>query len=276
MHGFKSMDTNLFWHLLRTSSGYQSPSRSRFLATHIPGWAPFIYYLQLLLIFVKYCLIARKGLYDHNAWARSSLGVVKIVESAGGRFQISGMPSLTGQKGPLVFIANHMSFVDTLVLPCILLAFGPITFVVKESLLRYPIFGWILKAVHPIAVTRRNPREDLKLVLTHGQALLAQGHSVVIFPQATRSDTFNTAVFNSLGVKLARKAGVPVVPVALKTDFQKNGKIIKDMGPIDPSKILYLKIGKPLPVEGDGRSAHRAVMAFIVQNLRAWGADILP
>ncbi len=270
----KPINKDHFWHLLRTS-GYQSPVKSRFLVKKVPGWARFIYYVQLVTIFVKNCLIARKGLYDSEAWASSSFEVVKIVESVGGRFHISGFPSINKKKGPLVFIANHMSLVDTLVLPCILLAFGHITFVVKESLLKYPVFGTILQAVNPIAVTRRNPREDLKVVLNAGKALLAKGHSVIIFPQATRSDTFDSATFNSLGVKLARQAGVPVVPIALKTDFQQNGKIIKDMGPIDPDKILYLKIGEPIPVEGGGRVAHQAVVDFIKQNLNAWGADVL-
>jgi len=274
MNCSKPIDKAHFWHMLRTS-GYQSPVKSRFLVKHVPGWATFIYYIQLLLIFVKNCIIARKGLYDREAWASSSFGVVKIVESVGGRFQISGLQSMTKQKGPLVFIANHMSLVDTLVLPCILLAFNHITFVVKESLLEYPVFGTILQAVNPIAVTRRNPREDLKVVLSQGKALLSKGYSVVIFPQATRSDTFDSAAFNSLGVKLARQAGVPVVPVALKTDFQQNGRIIKDMGPVDPSKTLYLKFGEPVTVQKGGRAAHRAVVDFIKQNLRAWGAVVL-
>lgn len=273
MNYSKSIDKARFWHLLRTS-GYQSPVRPRFLVENIPGWARFMYYIQLVIIFVKNCIKARKGQYDREAWASSSFGVVKIVESVGGGFQISGLQSLTKQKGPVVFIANHMSLVDTLVLPCILLAFSHITFVVKESLLNYPVFGTILQAVHPIAVTRRNPREDLKAVLSQGQALLTQGRSVVIFPQATRSATFDSATFNSLGVKLARQAGVPVVPIALKTDFQQNGRIIKDMGPIDPSKILYLKIGEPISVEGGGRAAHWAVVDFIKQNLKAWGASV--
>ena len=274
MHYPKPVNKDYFWHLLRTS-GYQSPVKPRFLVENVPGWARFIYYIRLVIIFVKNCIKARKGQYDREAWASSSFGVVKIVESVGGRFRISGLQSITKQKGAVVFIANHMSLVDTLVLPCILLAFSHITFVVKESLLNYPVFGTILQAVNPIAVTRRNPREDLKVVLNTGQALLAKGHSVVIFPQATRSDTFDSTTFNSLGVKLARRACVPVVPIALKTDFQQNGRIIKDMGPIDPSKILYLKIGEPISVEGGDRAAHRAVVDFIKQNLNAWGAHVL-
>lgn len=268
------MDLDRFWHMLRTTSGYQSPGKSRFLVKTIPGWATFIYYIQLAAIILKESITARKGAYDRKAWANGSLGVVRIVESAGGRFQVSGLGSMTGQQGPLVYIANHMSLIDTLVLPCILLAFHPLTFVVKKGLLNYPVFGSILRAVHPIAVTRRNPREDLKAVLTQGQALLSSGRSVVIFPQATRSDSFDAAAFNSLGVKLARQAGVPVVPVALKTDFQQNGKIVKDLGPVDPRKTLYLKFGNPMAVEGSGQATHRKVVEFIAGNLRAWGASV--
>ena len=80
--------------------------------------------------------------------------------------------------------------------------------------------------------------------------------------------------FNTLGIKLAARAGVPVVPVAIKTDFQGNGKFIKDMGPIDPQKTLYFKFGGPLAVEGNGRRAHQRVVEFIAENLKAWGGTV--
>ena len=102
----------------------------------------------------------------------------------------------------------------------------------------------------------------------------ANGGSIIIFPQATRSVEFDIEGFNTLGVKLASRNGVPVVPVAIKTDFQRNGKWIKDMGPIDPQKTLYFKFGEPLPVEGKGRKTHQQVIEFISQNLLAWGGSI--
>lgn len=274
MYCLKSMNVDLFFHTLRTRFGYQSSSKSRPLLGNVIGWITFIYYFRIVIIFIKNCITARKGLYDQKAWARSSFGVIRIVESAGGKFKISGMQSMAGHQGPMVYVANHMSLVDPLVLPCVLLAFKPVAFVVKESLLRYPVFGTILQAVNPIAVTRRNPRQDLKVVLSQGQALLSKGLSVVIFPQATRSDVFDAEAFNSLGVKLARRAGVPVVPIALKTDFQQNGRLIKDMGPVNPKKTLFLKFGEPLTVEGGGQATHRKVVDFIAQNLINWGADI--
>lgn len=268
------MKIDHFWHILRTTYGYQSPSRPRFLVENLPGWATFAYYSRLVAVVLKESITARKGRYNRKAWASGSLDVFKVVEAAGGIFHVSGLSPMAAQQGPLVYIANHMSLIDTMILPCILLAFNHTIFVVKEGLLKYPLFGSIVCAVDPIAVTRRSPREDLKTVLTQGQALLASGRSVVIFPQATRSDTFDVTSFNSLGIKLARKAGVPVLPVALKTDFQQNGRFIKDLGQVDPRKPLYLKFGEPLVVEGGGRVTHQKVVEFIVKNLREWGADI--
>jgi len=270
------MEIDQFWHILKTSYGYQSSRTCRFLVKKFPFWATFIYYVQLLYIILIQSITARKGNYDRKTWARGSLGILKIVESAGGRLDISVLKGVVEHQEPLVYVANHMSLLDTLVLPCILLAFNSVTFVVKKGLLRYPVFGSIIRAVHPIAVTRQNPREDLKLVLMRGQALISQGCSIMIFPQATRSSVFDVASFNSLGVKLARKAGVSVVPVALKTDFQGNGRIFKDMGAVDPSKELYIKLGEPIPVKGNGQEAHQQLVTFITENLTAWGAKVNP
>ena len=99
--------------------------------------------------------------------------------------------------------------------------------------------------------------------------------SVLLFPQATRSVVFDPGAFNSLAVKLAKKAGVPVVPVALRTDFQKIGRVLKDFGPIDRSKPVYFKFGEPLTVQGNGKAAHQQVISFIASNLRSWGGTVL-
>ncbi|MGA8180033.1 MAG: lysophospholipid acyltransferase family protein [Desulfobacterales bacterium] len=268
------MTIDLFWHLLKSEFSYQSPRKRRFWVKKFHGWETLIYYLRLFHIILVESLVARKKPYEGKTWAKGSLDVLRIVESAGGKLHISGLKALSRHQGPVVYVANHMSLLDTLILPCILLAFGKVTFVVKEGLLRYPVLGIIIRAIHPIAVTRENARQDLKTVINQGVALISHGCSIMIFPQATRSAIFNATAFNSLGVKLAQRAGVPVVPVALKTDFQGNGKIIKDMGPVDPTKTLYIKFGNPELVEGKAQDMHRKVIAFILQNLGAWGAQV--
>ena len=181
---------------------------------------------------------------------------------------------MAAYQGPVVYIANHMSLLEPLILPGIALAFNRITFVIKEELRHYPIVGHIMRALKLIAVSRENPREDLKVVLNAGHNFITSGGSIFIFPQATRSVEFDTRVFNTLGVKLASKAGVPVIPVAVKTDFQSNGKFIKDMGRIDPGKPLHFKFGDLMKVEGKGRQTQQRVVDFISRNLTSWGVRV--
>ncbi|MGD2185821.1 MAG: lysophospholipid acyltransferase family protein [Desulfobacterales bacterium] len=268
------MDTNQFRQIIRTEYGYQSPERRLFLARHLPGWRTFIYYARIVLAFVIARLDGLQGKLTNARWLKASIRCVKAVESAGGRLHVSGLEAVSQYKGPLIFIANHMSILETIILPAVILTFKDVTFIIKDELRQYPLIGRVMKVLNLIAVYRRNPREDLKIVLNEGHNRIRQGCSVVIFPQATRSQVFDEKIFNTLGVKLARKAGVPVVPIALKTDFHGNGQWIKDIGPINPDLVLYFKFGKPMPVTGNGHAAQQRVVEFITQNLQQWGAEI--
>ena len=255
--------------------GYQTPSGIGFSAKYLPVWSlSLIYYTKLIATLTRASISARLGTLDDVKWAYHSHRVVQIVEAAGGEVDISGLEALSRQSGPVVFISNHMSLLETLALAGIALPFTRVTFVIKEELRHYPVIGQFMRALKLIAVSRQNPREDLKVVMREGGKYISNGVSVFIFPQATRSVEFNVQAFNTLGVKLAARAGVPVIPVAIKTDFQGNGKLIKDMGPIDPSKKVYFKFGEPMAVEGKGREAHQYVVEFICDKLKAWGGTV--
>lgn len=270
------MNKDQYRQILRSDLGYQTPSGSSLVARYVSGLPLcLIYYIKLIATLSHASFSARRGTLDDEKWAFHSHRVVQIVESVGGRVNISGLDALSQQSGPVVFIANHMSMLETLILAGIALPFTRVTFVIKEELRHYPVIGQFMKALDLIAVTRQNPREDLKVVMRRGCDFIANGRSVFIFPQATRSIEFKIQEFNTLGVKLAARAGVPVMPVAVKTDFQGNGKMIKDMGPIDPGKTLYFKFGEPMVVEGKGRKTHEAVVEFIASNLKAWGGTVI-
>jgi 1-acyl-sn-glycerol-3-phosphate acyltransferase len=235
------MNPNQFRQIIKTEYGYQSPERRLFLAHHLPGWRIFIYYARISTTFLIENLAGLRGKLNNERWLTASIRCIKAVESAGGCINVSGLEGVSNHNGPLVYIANHMSILETLILPSVTLAFSDVTFIIKDELRHYPIIGRVMKGFNLIAVYRQNPRDDLKIVLNEGHNRIRQGCSVVIFPQATRSRVFDEAIFNTLGVKLARKAGVPVVPIALKTDFHGNGRWIKDIGPINPNLALYFK-----------------------------------
>jgi 1-acyl-sn-glycerol-3-phosphate acyltransferase len=127
-----------------------------------------------------------------------------------------------------------------------------------------------MRSRNPIIVGRTDPRKDLEAVMNGGVERLNNGISIVIFPQSTRSVVFKPEEFNSLGVKLAKKAGVDVVPIALKTDFWGNGKLIKEVGPLDHTKHIHIKFGEPIKITGNGKEENQKIIDFIKSSLEEW------
>jgi 1-acyl-sn-glycerol-3-phosphate acyltransferase len=219
---------------------------------------------------------ARRGRYGDAEWRASSMAIVRALEAAGVRFEIAGVERFARLPGPCVFVGNHMSTLETFVLPSVIMSAKRVTFVVKRELVAYPVFGHVMRSRDPVLVGRANPREDLAAVFDGGAERLAAGISIVVFPQTTRTPVFDPASFNSIGVKLARRAGVPVVPIALKTDAWGNGRIVKDIGWIDPAKTVHIEFGEPLAVTGTGAGEHQRIVEFIRGRLLGWGGCVAP
>jgi len=231
------------------------------------------FYCQVLWIIWKNSRIALKGIYPAEKWAESSFEIIHALENIGASIEISGLENLKNFDGPAVFIGNHMSTLETLVLPSIIQPLKPVTFVIKEGLVQMPVFGPIMRSRDPILVGRRNAREDLRTVMERGTEKLRNGLSIVVFPQSTRSSAFNPEEFNSLGIKLALKANVPIVPIALKTDAWGIGKKIKDFGPIDIRKKIHFAFGERMTIKDRGADEHRKVISFITEHLSAWNKE---
>lgn len=242
-----------------------------------PGWfarsfPAFSFYRQFGWNVYRSSIKARHGLYDGGEWSRTSFRVLRSLESVGVQLVVTGLESVRRLESPCVFVGNHMSMLETIVLPAIIQPVRDVTFVVKKSLMEYPVFRHIVRSRDPVAVSRNNPREDFKTVMKEGTERLESGISIVVFPQTTRSATFDPTQFNTIGVKLALRAGVPIVPIALQTDAWGNGKRIKDLGPIDPTKKVRFAFGEPITIEGRGNEQHQQIINFIESKLNAWNA----
>jgi len=258
--------------VLTTDSGYETTGRR-------PSWLSrltpsSVFYAKILSVVWNASNLARKGCYTSQEWVKSSLTVVDALESVGVTLHVENVAAVKDLKTPCVFIGNHMSILETFVLPCLVQPYRDVTFVVKESLVDYPLFKHVMISRDPVVVGRTNPRKDLQLVLEEGQKRLQKGVSVIIFPQTTRSVAFDARKFNSLGVKLAQRAGVPVIPIALKTDAWGLGKRLKDFGKIDPAESVHICFGNPFSVSGSGKAAHQFTVEFITEKLRGWGQPV--
>lgn len=250
---------------------YRSPAkRPSILAKFSPTMA---FYADLIRIVFVSGWRARQSRYGDFEWAESSYDVFLALERAGVRIEITGADNVRNLDGPCVFISNHMSTFETFILPAIIEPIKDVTFVVKMSLMTYPVFGPVMRSRKPVTVGRENPRDDLTAVLEGGAERLAAGRSIVIFPQTTRTEVFDPKLFNTIGVKLARKASVPVIPIALKTDVWANGRLLKDFGRIRPSRGAHFCFGEPLVIKGRGTEEHNVIIDFIRRKLEQWGAE---
>ncbi len=232
------------------------------------------FYSRLLMTVFRASVLARRGEYDSRKWGNSSHTILRLLEDIGVNIQVTGLENVRKpDTEPCVIIGNHMSFLETLLLPVLILP-HPVTFVVKQSLLDYPVFKHVMSSSNPIAVSRTNPRQDLKTVMEEGCKRLEAGFSVVIFPQSTRSHIFDPAMMSSIGVKLAKKAHVPIVPLALKTDALRNGTIVKDFGRIDRKIPVRIAFDRPLQVSGKGAEEMDMVNQFIGTKIAEWGGEL--
>ncbi len=249
------------------------PKRKRSFLSKLFLSGKLSFYPQILSCILTNGIKAAFSHYSNEDWVKASYWILKILENVGIIVNISGLKNISSFDGPCVFIGNHMSVLETFVLPCIIQPIKPVTFVVKKELLHVPVFKHVMRSRDPIAVGRVNPREDFRTVMEEGVKKIKNGISIIIFPQSTRSVEFKPVEFNSLGVKLALRANVPVVPLALKTDAWGIGKIIKDFGKINTNKKVWFRFGEPMRVQGRGAEEHEKIIKFIQDCLAEWNKE---
>ena len=216
----------------------------------------------------------RDGVLDASTLPTHAWETMEGVELCGGEIITEGLENVPGEaKNPVIFIGNHMSSLETMSLP-VFLRPQHVTFVVKESLFDYPFFGDIMRGLRCIPMTRTNPAADLKRLFKDGKQHISEGTSVIVFPQKTRGVEFVEEEFNSIGIKLARREKVPIIPIALKTDLWGLGKKISDYGPVDRSQKVRFAVGKPMEVTKENeQEAHEYCLKFIGDKLKEWEAE---
>lgn len=109
-----------------------------------------------------------------------------------------------------IVIANHPTLLDIIALT---VAVGPGSVVAKPSLFRSPVLGPLLRACGHLA-TGLADQGPLSTV-DRAEACLRAGHNVILFPEGTRSPVGGIGVFRLGAFELARRSGVPLVPVRI-------------------------------------------------------------
>jgi len=196
-----------------------------------------------------------------RSWSLVLLRLLKLL--CGLDYRLSGLEHLPNQ--PCILMAKHQSAWETIALPGIL----PVrqAWVLKQELMHIPVFGWALRAFHPIAIDRKAGRKAMRQLLEQGKAHLSDGDSVLVFPEGTRVAVGEHKPFTIGGALLAEKSNADIVPIA-----HNAGVYWKRRGLLKLPGCIEVVIGPT--IKAQGRSAQE--LNALAQNWINSCVDQLP
>lgn len=212
-------------------SGFQ-PSRVIYFSVYVFTLIFIVLYLLTLGLITPY----RSRMRVATIWP-GFMGSTWLKLATGIRINVKGKENLPNQ--PYIAVCNHQSEWETLYLARLLC---PASIVMKESLLKIPVYGWGQRQLRPIAIDRSSPKASIRAILKQGTKRLEEGNNLLIFPEGTRVEPGSVRKYTRSAFKIAVATGVPLVPIVqnsgdfwLKRRFYK-GTIQMQIGePIDPA-----------------------------------------
>lgn len=141
-------------------------------------------------------------------WAERVLGLLRL--TAGIRLRVTGAEHLPAEE-PALIAAKHQSAFDTIVWLALL---PRPAYVLKRELLWIPLYGWYVRAAGMIAVDRGAGPAAIRHLMRAGEAALAEGRQIVIFPEGTRTAPGERRPYQPGIAALYARSGLPVIPVA--------------------------------------------------------------
>ena len=201
-----------------------------------------VYTIVLGTLSLLSTLFDRTGDFGHRcarAWAWLILKTTGVVA------EVHGLELIEVRRS-YVFVSNHQSIYD---IP-ILFASLPVQLriVAKESLGRFPFLGWHLRWTGHLLVDRRNPGPG---IVAKMRRLVSEEHSLIVFPEGTRSVDGAVGRFKKGTFVVALDAQLPVVPVSVagSRHVMKKGRLM-----VCPGHVR-LTIHPPVPTAGVAREA---------------------
>jgi 1-acyl-sn-glycerol-3-phosphate acyltransferase len=179
----------------------------------------------------------RRGDFGHRcarAWARL------ILKTTGVRVRISGLEHLDPSRS-YVLASNHQSIYD---IPIIFASLPlQLRIVAKASLGHFPFLGWHLQRTGHLLVDRKNPGADIVAKMAR---LVGEHHSLIVFPEGTRSQDGCVARFKKGSFLVAIGSQLPVVPVSVagSRHVMKKGRLMVCPGEVE------LRVHPPVPTGG--------------------------
>ena len=209
-----------------------------------------VYTIVLGTLSVLSTIVDRRGDFGHTcARAWSWL----ILKTTGVTVRVEGLERLDPTRS-YVFAANHQSIYD------IPIVFASLPFqlriIAKQSLGRIPFLGWHLQRTGHVLVDRSKPGAGTVKKMAR---LVADGHSLIVFPEGTRSTDGAVARFKGGSFVIALDAGLPIVPISI---VGSRHVMLKGQLMVKPGRVS-LVVHDPIDTASVPRDAARELAASV-------------
>lgn len=173
-----------------------------------------------------------------RVWARVILAVLRWTCRLD--YQVEGRERLP--PGNHIALMKHSSSWETVAQVLLL---PPHVWVLKRELIWIPFVGWGIQQLRAIAVDRDAAHGAVRGVIEQGNARLAEGKWIVIFPEGTRMPPGETRKYGISGALLAAETGRLIVPVA-----HDSGYYWPRRGLLKKRGTIRVVIGPPIAAAG--------------------------
>ena len=145
-----------------------------------------------------------------SKWAKNH------VNMSGAKVTIHGVENVP-KDIPVVFISNHQSNFDI----ALFMSYidKPKGYIAKIEMKKIPILRTWMEYMNCVFMDRSNIRKSAEAIV-EGVNIIKSGHSLVIFPEGTRSKSDKLGEFKAGSFKLATKSKAPILPVTIKGSYK--------------------------------------------------------
>lgn len=200
-----------------------------------------IYLIITSLCRIKILFLKKRSKHDVELYAfekakKISKHVLKITKTTADVKGLNNIP-----EGPCLFVANHQAIFDAFLMVGFINK--PFGFIAKKEIENIPLVKSWLRDMNTVFMDREDVRESIKSINT-GIETLKSGYSMAIFPEGTRSLKSEMGEFKKGSMKLALKAGIPIVPITIDGTYR-----VLEVGKKVSGHTIKMVVHKPIYVD---------------------------
>ncbi len=192
--------------------------------------------VPMALLYILLLPMPRRALMEAiKFWGRLHNCALRVI--CGVKVEVRGLQHLP--RGPALIAAKHQSMFDFI---------GPFAFlpdacvVLKQELLRIPVFGWLVLKTRMIPIDRSGRASALKGMVRAARERLSEARQVLIFPEGTRMPPGAPPDYKPGVAALYRELGLPCTPMATNSGVHWLNK-----GVWYPPGTIVFELLEPIP-----------------------------